>query len=180
MSKTPTDGFDRRSLLTGSWQTPPKGPVPVRPPGALDAERFDALCDGCGECAAVCPAQAIVMTGPANKLAEHTPEIIAVDAPCVMCDGMVCAPACPTGALVPVTPGAMGIASIEFSPSACWSAQGMDPDCDYCFDRCPIKGEAITHRRGSGPTIHAEHCTGCGVCVHYCPSSPKALVATAA
>ncbi len=119
------------------------------------------------------------MTGPASTLSGQTPRIIAVLAPCVMCDGMVCAPACPTGALKPVTPKSMAIASIEFSSSACWSAQGMDPNCDYCFDRCPKKGEAITHQRGSGPTLHAENCTGCGICVHYCPSNPKALVATA-
>ena len=172
--------IDRRALLRGAWRRKPAPPPSVRPPGAVSAERFDALCDGCGECAAVCPAAAIVMTGPATALAGSSPEIRAGDSPCVMCDGLVCSTVCPTGALQPVAPVDMRIATVSFRADACWAAGGVDPGCDYCYDRCPRKGEAITYRRGAGPAIHAEHCTGCGVCVHFCPSQPRAVALTAA
>ncbi len=166
----------RRALLTGDFR---RAPAPVRPPGALDAARFDALCDGCGDCAAVCPADAIVIDGPATDMSGRSPRIMAVDAPCVMCDGLMCSTVCPTGALVPVTPDTMRIAVVTYDPDACWAAAGIDPGCDDCYDRCPRKGLAVTLRRGAGPVFDAAHCTGCGVCVHFCPSAPKALTLTA-
>jgi ferredoxin-type protein NapF len=183
MTADPADGFDRRSLLRGDWlrkdKPQDKAPAVVRPPGAVAPERFINLCDGCGACAKACPATAILLTGPATALSENSPQLVAETAPCVMCDGLVCASACPTKALEPVTPEEMRIASLVFRADACWAAQGIDPSCDYCFDRCPRKGEAITYQRGSGPRLHPDSCTGCGVCVYFCPASPKALAAVA-
>lgn len=165
--------LDRRALITGAWRRPETAPAVVRPPGAVAADVFAALCDGCGECARACPANAITMTGPATELAAASPRILAAESPCVMCDGLVCSAACPTGALVNATPETMRIGRVEFRADACLARQGVDPGCDYCFDRCPLKGEAITYRRG--PEIHAARCTGCGTCVFYCPAHPKAL-----
>lgn len=162
----------RRELLRGDFRGVS---APVRPPGALDPARFEALCDGCGDCAAACPADAIVMDGPATDLSDHGPRINSADAPCVMCDGLICSTTCPAGALTPVTPDTMSIAELRYDPTACWAASGIDPSCDYCHDRCPRKGLAVTLRRGEGPKFDAGHCTGCGVCVYYCPSTPKAL-----
>lgn len=173
-------GIGRRALLRGAWRPrSPAAPAVVRPPGAVAAGRFDETCDGCAECAAACPAAAIVMTGPATALAANSPQIRAEAAPCVMCDGLVCSTVCPVGALEISLPTTMRIAAVAFRADACWAATGLDPGCDDCFDRCPLKGEAITYRRGAGPTVHADHCTGCGVCVHSCPSRPKALSLTA-
>ena len=168
----------RRALLRGDFRRV-RTPPPVHPPGALDAARFDALCDGCGHCAQVCPADAIVIDGPATDLSDHSPRINVADAPCVMCDGLMCSTVCPTGALAPVTPETMRIAVVTYDSDACWAAAGIDPGCDYCYDRCPRKGLAVTLRRGVGPVFDAAHCTGCGVCVHFCPSAPKALTLTA-
>lgn len=168
-------GLDRRDILGGNW----RGFKPVRPPGALARRRFEALCDGCGECAAACPADAIRLSGPATAAGARSPEIVALSQPCVMCDGLRCSAACPTGALEPAAPETMRIARVRFHADDCWAAQGLDPGCDYCFDRCPLKGTAITYRRGRGPTVEAGACTGCGVCVHACPATPKALTLTA-
>ena len=176
---------DRRALVTGSWRCPsaaPATPVMVRPPGAVAADAFAALCDGCGDCARACPAGAIAMIGSAHGGVGHSssarPQIQAADSPCVMCDGLVCSTVCPTGALAFATPGTMRIGRVGFHADACLAAQGIDPGCDYCFDRCPLKGRAISYRRGAGPAIDAAHCTGCGRCVYYCPAQPKALVLT--
>ncbi|MFQ5763328.1 MAG: 4Fe-4S dicluster domain-containing protein [Rhodospirillales bacterium] len=168
--------LDRRDILGGNW----RGARPVRPPGALSRRRFEELCDGCGDCAAACPANAIRMTGPATAASDRSPEIVAIESPCIMCDGLACSTVCAAGALAPEVPGAMRIARVAFHASYCWTALGIDPGCDYCFDRCPLKGTAITYRRGRGPTIEAGACTGCGSCVFTCPAAPKALTLTAA
>ena len=52
----------------------------------------------------MCPADCIVIDGPATDLADRSPRINVAEAPCVMCDGLVCSTSCPTGALAPVTP----------------------------------------------------------------------------
>lgn len=167
---------DRRGFLTGGCFRPRPAPV-VRPPGAVGPARFAELCDGCGACAEVCPADAIRLTASASGATG--PEIVAVTAPCIMCDGLLCSAACPTGALRATGAAAMRIARIEFNADACWARQGLDPGCDYCFDRCPLRGEAVTYKFGRGPEFDESRCTGCGTCVHYCPASPKALSLTA-
>lgn len=168
---------DRRGLFTGAWRRPP-APVVVRPPGALAGNEFEARCDGCGDCAEVCPADAIRMTGPATNMAATTPQIEAEVTPCVMCEGLVCASACPRGALKPVEPGEMHIALASRNANACWAEAGIDPGCDHCYQRCPIRGTAITWRAGQGPRINATACTGCGSCLWACPAQPKAISLT--
>ncbi len=168
----------RRDILRGRWAAGPEvdgGPPVIRPPGSAEPGRFESLCDGCGDCAKACPADAIRMGAAATAATARTPRIVAADSPCVMCDGLVCAAACPTGALGPVTPSTMRIARLVFGPDACFARAGIDPDCDYCFDRCPLRGTAVTYRRGAGPEFHADHCTGCGSCVYFCPAGAKAL-----
>jgi len=86
----------------------------------------------------------------------------------------------PTGRLRDLYGSLSASLGISRHADACWAAAGIDPGCDYCHDRCPRKGLAVTLRRGAGPVFDAAHCTGCGVCVHYCPSTPKALTLTAA
>ena len=163
-------------MLSGRWrQEKPKRAV--RPPGAARPGRFEALCDGCAECAKACPANAIRMTGPALATGEKSPEIVIADSPCVVCDGLVCSTICPTGALQPATAETMRISFIVYDAGNCRSAQGADPACNACFEQCPLKGKAITHEEGKGPSFNAMACTGCGVCVRYCPAKPKPLSA---
>jgi Pyruvate/2-oxoacid:ferredoxin oxidoreductase delta subunit len=73
-------------------------------------------------------------------------------------------------------PGA--IARLDFDAAACWADQGINPDCDYCYDRCPLKGTAVTLSRGQAPVFDMAVCTGCGICVYYCPAQPKPLSTT--
>ena len=111
--------------------------------------------------------------GTTTSRGQASPEIVISDQPCVMCDGLVCASVCASGALVSATPETMRLAEVTFQAEICWASQGVDPGGNYCFDRCPMRGRAITYRQGRGPKIYAEACTGCGTCSFFCPRKPK-------
>ncbi len=49
--------------------------------------------------------------------------------------------------------------------------------CFTCSERCPEIG-AITTKQGI-PTVHADICTGCGICHDLCPAPTNAILVTA-
>ena len=90
-----------------------------------------------------------------------------------------CVAACPTGALDPglenIDDAEMGVA-VLVDQENCLNFLGLR--CDVCYRVCPVIDEAITletaHNARSGhhalfiPTVHAERCTGCGMCEKSC------------
>lgn len=48
--------------------------------------------------------------------------------------------------------------------------------CFTCSERCPEVG-AITTKQGI-PTVHADLCTGCGICHDLCPAPTNAILVT--
>lgn len=90
-----------------------------------------------------------------------------------MCDPPVCSQVCDEGALKPVEMEKIRLGTAVVKRSACLAYSKTIPDCDYCYDRCPLKDKAIVYE--NGPVIKEEHCAGCGVCEYYCISSPKAV-----
>jgi len=46
--------------------------------------------------------------------------------------------------------------------------------CFTCSERCPEPG-AITTKNGI-PTVHADLCTGCGICHDLCPAPRNAIL----
>jgi len=101
----------------------------LRPPGALDEDLFLASCIKCGQCLQVCPPQVIKLAGISQGFGIGTPYIIAREAACILCSGLPCVLACPTGALdhhLSVGKDAqMGLAVIS-SPDSCLSVQGVN------------------------------------------------------
>lgn len=57
----------------------------------------------------------------------------------------------------------------------CLASQGGM--CFTCSERCPEPG-AITTQRGV-PTVHADICTGCGLCHELCPAPVNAILLVA-
>ena len=170
-------GWFRPGELAARAQPPQPDPESLpgflRPPGALEEARFRTTCERCRSCAEACPHDVILFLGPAyEESLDGTPSILPRDGPCRMCDGLPCAAACPSGALrvVPREAIEMGTAVIDLS--RCWAAQGQR--CDYCLDACPI-GDAAIIATGGVPQIRAEGCTGCGLCSHFCPTTPRAI-----
>jgi ferredoxin-type protein NapG len=152
----------------------------IRPPGALGEDEFLAACIRCGLCVRDCPYDTLALAelgleGPATG----TPFFTARDVPCEMCDDIPCVVACPTGALdkdlTNIDDAQMGLA-VLIDEEHCLNALGLR--CDVCYRVCPVIDKAITlerrHNERSGhhaifmPTVHSDHCTGCGKCEKSC------------
>jgi len=162
---------------------PPKGAVPrrqpltistaprLRPPGALPEEQFVSTCSRCGDCVQVCPVRAIKIE-PGGR-GGGFPFIDPDESPCVLCDGLHCMHHCPSGALVPTLLADIDMGTAKFREVDC--LRSASQDCSICVDKCPVGSTALELRYG-GITVNEQGCTGCGVCEHYCPTKPKAIV----
>ncbi len=152
----------------------------LRPPGALPEEDFLSACIRCGLCVRDCPYDTLKLAELGHDaIATGTPYFTARDVPCEMCDDIPCVAACPTGALDPsldnIDDAKMGVA-VLVDQENCLNFLGLR--CDVCYRVCPVIDEAITletsHNARSGhhaifaPAVHAERCTGCGVCEKSC------------
>jgi ferredoxin-type protein NapG len=196
-----TLGTAALGLWAGSSKTGAKttGTFQHRPPGAGALMRggqavpakseadFLARCVRCGQCAAPCPDQdfdgqtrkAIQFHGVEAGAHAGTPYIAPRTAPCLMCVDVPCVKACPTGALdhrlTDINEARMGTACIV-DREGCLAIQGLR--CEVCFNRCPLRGVAITLEHSVNertqrhvilePVVHKEACTGCGICEQVC------------
>lgn len=151
----------------------------IRPPGALSENDFLGACVRCGLCVRDCPYNTLKLARFGDKVATGTPYFTAREIPCEMCDDIPCVKACPTGALdhslENIDDARMGLA-VLIDEENCLNFQGLR--CDVCYRICPVIDKAITlemeHNVRSGkhaifiPTVHSEHCTGCGKCERSC------------
>ncbi|WP_170340167.1 ferredoxin-type protein NapG [Ruegeria arenilitoris] len=152
----------------------------LRPPGALPEDGFLGACIRCGLCVRGCPYDTLKLAElGVDAVATGTPYFIARDVPCEMCEDIPCVAACPTGALdkglQDIDGAKMGVA-VLVDQENCLNFLGLR--CDVCYRVCPVIDEAITlelsHNDRSGhhaifaPTVHADRCTGCGVCEKSC------------
>ena len=162
--------------MRDSFRVPESNPFPtryLRPPGAPFEQIFIGKCERSGRCAEVCPVKAIKLFNCANPSLNGTPYIVPSEQPCVVCDGLECMDACPSEALrsVPKEEVSMGLADVNHE--VCTRTQGED--CTDCLAKCPVGTEALS-LSGGRVTVHSDGCIGCGVCEHYCPTWPKAIV----
>ena len=94
----------------------------LRPPGAIEEDKFLALCIKCGQCLQVCPYHSIKLADFGKGHGVGTPYIDATERGCYACTAVPCVLACPSGALDHSCEKAedikMGIAVLE-SPDTC-------------------------------------------------------------
>jgi ferredoxin-type protein NapG len=159
----------------------------LRPPGALDEQRFLGACVKCGKCAQACPYKAIRLAGPEAGVAIGTPHIIAREEPCQLCPDLPCVQACPSGALdqelKEIEKVRMGTAVIVDREN-CLSIRGLR--CEVCYRNCPLMDKAITieprHNPRTGvhtimePVVHLDKCVGCGICEKTCVREKPVIV----
>jgi ferredoxin-type protein NapG len=123
---------------------------------------------------------------PGDPVPTGTPYFTARSAPCLMCEDIPCVKVCPSGALNPqltdIADARMGLAALV-DHETCLNYLGLR--CDVCYRVCPVIDKAITlesqHNPRSDrhamllPTVHPEHCTGCGLCEKACVLSEAAI-----
>jgi len=101
----------------------------LRPPGALDEDIFLASCIKCGQCLQVCPPQVVKLAGISQGFGIGTPYIVPREGGCILCSGLPCVLACPTGALAHELSlgkdAEMGLAVISH-PDTCLSVRGVN------------------------------------------------------
>lgn len=144
----------------------------LRPPGALDEALLKTTCVQSGECVNVCPARCISLDVSGQK-GDGLPVIDVNHMPCVVCDGLYCMHACPSGALLPTPLADIDMGTARWREMTCVRSSGED--CTICVDRCPLGSAAIELADGKIHVID-DGCIGCGVCEHACPTSPKSIV----
>ena len=145
-----------------------------RPPGALPGDRFTDACSRCGECVKVCPA-ACIKIDSTGVMGRGAPYIEPDEMPCVLCDGLLCMHVCPTGALLPTPLGEIDMGTAHWREETC--VRSIGENCTICLDQCPV-GTVALELNGNRVEVKEDGCTGCGVCQHYCPTSPKSIVVT--
>ncbi len=163
----------------------------LRPPAALKEDDFLKTCIKCGMCVEACPYDTLKLAKPGDNKPLGTPYFVPREIPCYMCPDIPCVPVCPTGALdeklvttnnkLDIKKADMGVAVID--DNSCIAFWGIQ--CDACYRACPILGEAITveytknERTGKHaflkPVIHADVCTGCGLCEKACVTEKAAI-----
>lgn len=142
-----------------------KSEYQFRPPGALPEDDFLSRCIHCFLCQDVCPPGCIQMK-PDSESDRQTPFIIPRIKACTLC--LKCGDVCPTGALQPLQHKEdvrMGVAAVDENICVSHLRTGA---CGACFTACPMRGAAITQGLYNAPSVHAENCTGCGLCEEVC------------
>ncbi|MBI1904965.1 MAG: ferredoxin-type protein NapG [Rhodocyclales bacterium] len=151
----------------------------IRPPGALAEADFLSACVRCGLCVRDCPYFTLKLAELGDGVATGTPYFNARAIPCEMCEDIPCVAACPSGALdrslTDIGEARMGLA-VLIDQENCLNFLGLR--CDVCYRVCPVIDKAITLERVHNPrsdrhamllpTVHSDHCTGCGKCERAC------------
>ncbi len=114
----------------------------LRPPGALDEDTFLASCIKCGQCLQVCPPKVVKLAGIGQGFGIGTPYIVPREGGCILCSGLPCVLACPTGALAhDLSLGKdaeMGLAVLT-GADTCLSVLGVN-DLVYRLEKFRAKG----------------------------------------
>jgi len=71
----------------------------LRPPGAVEEDKYLSMCIKCGQCLQVCPYDAIKLEDIDGKAGVGTAYIEPLARGCYLCEAFPCVLACPTGAL---------------------------------------------------------------------------------
>jgi ferredoxin-type protein NapG len=161
-------------------EVPPPAPAPppteedmvhLRPPGALEEERFLNTCSRSGKCVEVCPVHAIRLD-PYALVMGGAPYIEVLSQPCIMCHGLPCTTNCPSGALQRVEPQSMHMGLAFWNATTCLLSTGGI--CSICVDRCPLGAMAI-RLEDNRIVVLTAGCTGCGSCQFACPTNPRSI-----
>jgi ferredoxin len=158
-------------------------PPPLRPPGALEEDRFTGTCIRCGNCVQACPSHIIQpdlrggLTGLLAPRLNFAADFCRED--CHRCQLV-----CPSGAIAHLTlpekrRAVIGSARVDLD--TCLMALGRE--CNACVQSCPYDAIAVAAGSdgfSSQPRVNLAACNGCGACEAACPALPaRAIVVLA-
>ena len=146
----------------------------IRPPGALNEERFKDMCIRCGNCIKAC-----ITNGLQPTLFEggwdgmFTPRLVSRIGECdEYCNR--CGISCPTGAIRPLPLAKkrnlqLGIAHVDRSICLGWTEDQL---CFICGEFCPYLAleRYMKDGRIPCPIVREDVCRGCGLCEKQCPT----------
>jgi ferredoxin-type protein NapF len=163
----------RRDFLLGRIWRPSEttenlslGPLPP----CLDSATADAAL-ACLDCDAPCVAscdEGIVFRHPGSHSLAGIAYLSFEEKGCTYCGD--CRQACPACPEPDAEPPAIGLALLADSECMAWNGVV----CRTCAFACPER--AITMDPRGRPSLAAESCNGCGLCVPVCPSKALSIV----
>jgi polyferredoxin len=136
-----------------------RDPSLIRPPGALDEERFLARCLRCGQCMRICPTnilQPALLEAGVQGLWTPAVNYRLGSSGCLL-NCIACGQVCPTAAIRPLSleekqglgefaaqgPIRMGTAFVDRGRCLPWA---LDRPCLVCHELCPVSPKAIFTR----------------------------------
>ena len=147
--------------------------APLRPPGAIDENKFTGLCMRCGNCGRSCPSGIIHPdTGQAGVLGLLAP-VVRYEREYCNEECNACTKACPSGAIQNLNleqknKHVIGLAGVDTS-LCLWAFT----DCNNCIRACPyeaVKVKWYEEAYESFPGVEPSKCNGCGACEVVCPT----------
>lgn len=153
-------------------------PPPLRPPGALDEERFTGVCVRCGSCVRVCPTRILCPDLGARSLAGFLAPVARFDDGYCREDCHRCGLVCPSGAIARLSLAekrrrVIGPAQVDLD--TCLLANGRD--CTACIRACPYEAlQVLSDGFDTRPELDLARCTGCGACEAECPVRPQRAI----
>ncbi|MBI5396555.1 MAG: 4Fe-4S binding protein [Verrucomicrobia bacterium] len=154
------------------------GPPLLRPPGALDEERFTGVCVRCGDCTRVCPTRILKPDLGEHGLAGLLAPVAKFDDGYCKEDCNRCGQVCPSGAIerLPLAEKrrrVIGPAKVDLE--TCLLANGQD--CTACIRACPYEAlKVLSDGFDTRPELILARCTGCGACETACPVRPHRAI----
>jgi ferredoxin-type protein NapF len=149
--------------------------APLRPPGAIQENRFAGLCLRCGSCIRACPSQILHADLGQAGIAGLLAPVLRYGKKYCLENCRACTQVCPSGALKELDLEqkrryVIGEALVD--GSICWVPLGRK-DCNACVHACPFGAIQMywdEEKYIAYPLVATEKCNGCGACEVACPT----------
>jgi ferredoxin-type protein NapG len=171
----------------------------LRPPGAVEKDKFLSMCIKCGQCLQVCPYDAIKLEDIDGEAGVGTAYINPLERGCYLCEAFPCVLACPTGALDHeanvIEKVHMGMAIVVNEP-ACLALTGKQVTKEmigHIYDHTQVISEAertakkveiydndsekVVLQKTVLQKLNAHEGKSCTLCADLCPFTPDASLA---